>query len=107
MAGMDGPRVLTLDVRRDEIGVVFNVSDTGPGVSEDCLDRIFNPFFTTRSTGTGLGLAIVHRIADAHGGSIAVHREPGHGGAVFVLSLPDQNEQAPADRRGTRLQESL
>ena len=107
MAGVDGPRVLTLGVRRDEVGVVLSVSDTGPGVSEDCLDRIFNPFFTTRSTGTGLGLAIVHRIADAHGGSIAVHREPNLGGAVFVLSLPDQHEQAPADGRGELLQEAL
>ena len=97
MAGVDGPRVLTLGAERDEVGVLLSVSDTGPGVSEDCLDRIFNPFFTTRSTGTGLGLAIVHRIADAHGGSIAVHREPTRGGAVFVLSLPDQCEQIEAD----------
>jgi signal transduction histidine kinase len=92
MVSIDGPRVLTLDVQRDEVGVVFGVADTGPGVSEDCLERIFNPFFTTRSTGTGLGLAIVHRIADAHGGSIAVHREPTRGGAVFSLSLPDPEE---------------
>lgn len=107
MAGVDGPRVLALGVRRDEVGVVLSVSDTGPGVPDDCLDRIFNPFFTTRSTGTGLGLAIVHRIADAHGGSIAVHREPAHGGAVFVLSLPDQHELSPAEGRDKLLQEAL
>lgn len=89
MSAEGAPRVLTLDVVRDEVGVVVRVADTGPGVPEDCLDRIFNPFFTTRSTGTGLGLAIVHRIADAHGGAIAVHREPDRGGAVFALSLPD------------------
>ena len=93
MASVEGRRTLSLDVQRDEVGVVISVADTGPGVPDDCLDRIFNPFFTTRSTGTGLGLAIVHRIADAHGGSIAVHRDPQHGGAVFALSLPGQ---APA-----------
>ena len=107
MTGVDGPRVLTLDVRRDEVGVLLTVADTGPGVSEDCLDRIFNPFFTTRSTGTGLGLAIVHRIADAHGGSIAVHREPVRGGAVFVLSLPDECEQVQGETADAVTQEVL
>lgn len=68
------------------------VSDTGPGLPEEVIDRIFNPFFTTRSTGTGLGLAIVHRIIDAHGGTIAVHNDPQHGGAVFNLELPAVNE---------------
>lgn len=101
------PRVLTLGVSRDEVGVVLSVSDTGPGVSADCLDRIFNPFFTTRSTGTGLGLAIVHRIADAHGGSIAVHREPSRGGAVFTMSLPDPDESTQAVGNEAVLQEAL
>lgn len=107
MSQQEAPRVLTLDVQHDEIGVVLSVSDTGPGISEDCLDRIFNPFFTTRSTGTGLGLAIVHRIADAHGGSIAVHREPSRGGAVFTLSLPDPDEQTETDGTENVLQEAL
>lgn len=65
------------------------VADTGPGLPDEVIDRIFNPFFTTRSTGTGLGLAIVHRIVDAHGGAIAVHNDPHHGGAVFTLELPN------------------
>ncbi len=107
MSAESEPRVLTLDVVRDEVGVEMRVADTGPGVPEDCLDRIFNPFFTTRSTGTGLGLAIVHRIADAHGGSIAVHREPGRGGAVFALSLPDPDEQEQSAGTENVLQEAL
>lgn len=65
------------------------VRDTGPGISDEAIDRIFNPFFTTRATGTGLGLAIVHRIIDAHGGSIAVENAL-DGGAVFTLSLPSE-----------------
>ena len=76
---------LTLDARRDESQVVLTVRDTGPGIKEADIDRIFNPFFTTRNTGTGLGLAIVHRIVDAHSGTISVHNDRG---AVFELSLP-------------------
>ena len=75
---------LTLVAADDRI----TLTDTGPGLSEEVVDRIFNPFFTTRNSGTGLGLAIVHRIIDAHGGTIAVHNHADHGGAVFVLELP-------------------
>lgn len=88
MAAVKGQRVLTVSASADEVGVQFAIADTGPGIPDECLDRIFNPFFTTRDAGTGLGLAIVHRIADAHGGSIAAHRDPRTGGAVFALSLP-------------------
>lgn len=78
---------------RLECGIVehefaFRIADTGPGVDDDVVDRMFNPFFTTRPTGTGLGLAIVHRIVDAHGGRIVVS-EKGEGcGTVFELLLP-------------------
>jgi signal transduction histidine kinase len=65
--------------------VVLTVRDTGPGIARQDRERIFNPFFTTRNSGTGLGLAIVHRIADAHGGGIAVTNDRG---AVFQLTLP-------------------
>lgn len=67
--------------------LVLAVQDNGPGVTDDVLQRMFNPFFTTRATGTGLGLAIVHRIIDAHGGHINV-RNVEHGGARFELCLP-------------------
>lgn len=62
------------------------VEDDGPGIPSAILDRIFNPFFTTRDTGTGLGLAIVHRIIEAHEGSItAANRE--EGGAKFEVRI--------------------
>jgi len=71
--------------------VVLRVRDTGDGIPEDLLDRMFNPFFTTRDTGTGLGLAIVHRIADAHGGRVAARNNaderPGEPGATFEIVL--------------------
>jgi len=85
---------LTLTAVCEDNHVALVVADTGPGISDEAIDRIFNPFFTTRASGTGLGLAIVHRIVDAHGGSIAVHNANVDGsGAVFTLSLPKHDDQ--------------
>lgn len=86
---------------------VLTVGDTGPGVSREVIDRMFNPFFTTRKSGTGLGLAIVHRIVDAHGGRIVVwnnaDRAPGLEGvrgATFEVVIPARGGK----RRGTRVE---
>ena len=62
------------------------VRDTGPGIPPQILDRIFNPFFTTKDTGTGLGLAIVHRVVEAHDGTILV-TNPDGGGARFEIRV--------------------
>jgi signal transduction histidine kinase len=62
------------------------VRDTGPGIPPNILDRIFNPFFTTKETGTGLGLAIVHRVVEAHDGNIIVTNADG-GGAKFEIRI--------------------
>lgn len=62
------------------------VSDNGPGIPPGVLDRIFNPFFTTKDTGTGLGLAIVHRVVEAHDGTITATNETG-GGAKFEIRV--------------------
>lgn len=96
-------RRVVLDATCDGEDVTLTVADTGSGIPDDAIDRIFNPFFTTRNSGTGLGLAIVHRIIDAHGGAIAVHNDPQTGGAVFQLTLPaedavDDEEEADHER---------
>ena len=62
------------------------VTDDGPGIPPQIMDRIFNPFFTTRDTGTGLGLAIVHRVIEAHEGSISAGNREG-GGARFEIRI--------------------
>jgi signal transduction histidine kinase len=62
------------------------VHDSGPGIRGDVLDRIFNPFFTTKDTGTGLGLSIVHRIVEAHDGTITATNDPA-GGAKFEIRI--------------------
>ena len=66
--------------------VKLTIRDSGPGIPPAILDRIFNPFFTTKETGTGLGLSIVHRIVDAHDGTITVTNPPG-GGACFEIRI--------------------
>ncbi len=63
------------------------ISDTGVGINDRDLGKIFNPFFTTKTGGTGLGLAIAHRIIDDHRGGIAVDSEPGKG-TQFTIRLP-------------------
>lgn len=82
--------------------VVVRVHDTGPGVTPEVVSRMFNPFFTTRSTGTGLGLAIVHRIMEAHGGNVSIRNnremegEHGHEpGACVELVFPQERVEAP------------
>jgi two-component system sensor histidine kinase PilS (NtrC family) len=64
----------------------LSVKDDGPGVPEDEIPRLFDPFYTTRSGGTGLGLALVHRAVEAHRGAILV--DGAHGGARFTVYLP-------------------
>lgn len=78
-----------LEVRLDGDHVVATVQDDGPGIEPDVLERIFEPFFTTKRAtgGTGLGLSVSLGIAEAHGGSLTVASEVGHGSA-FTLRLP-------------------
>ncbi|HLY09448.1 MAG TPA: ATP-binding protein, partial [Planctomycetota bacterium] len=67
----------------------IEVEDTGPGISRQDLDRIFQPFFTTKAKGTGLGLAISLRILEAHGGDVVVENLSPHGCRfTFFLPLP-------------------
>ncbi len=73
------------------------ISDTGGGIPKEDLNRIFDPYFTTKSSGTGLGLAIVHKIMEAHNGGIAVESEPGQGTTV-TLVFPLTFSPAPSQR---------
>jgi signal transduction histidine kinase len=80
-----GEIVVTSYEGRD--GFELEVADSGPGLSDEQLDKAFDPFFTTKSTGTGLGLSIVQRIAEAHGGRVTATNCP-QGGAAFTIELP-------------------
>lgn len=80
-------RRILIQTRSDEGMVHLRVRDHGHGIPPEHLDRIFEPFHTTRPDGLGMGLAICRRIAQAHGGTLkAANHEAG--GAVFTFSLP-------------------
>jgi len=83
-----------LETRAGAREVELEVRDNGPGIPETVMDRVFDPFFTTRGPdeGTGLGLAIAHDIAREHGGALEVSSRPGQG-ASFVLRLPVQQAE--------------
>ncbi|MCK4725314.1 MAG: HAMP domain-containing histidine kinase, partial [Anaerolineales bacterium] len=66
--------------------IEINVIDDGPGIPQDLIDRIFEPFVTTNRNGTGLGLSIAKRIVSAHKGTITVSSVPG--GTVFLVNFP-------------------
>lgn len=69
----------------DEIEIVF--ADTGPGISHELKEKIFDPFYTTKQSGTGLGLSVVQRIISAQGGRITVEQNE-TGGALFRIVIP-------------------
>ncbi|UCF41425.1 MAG: GAF domain-containing protein [Gemmatimonadota bacterium] len=89
------PRLVRVSTERKRNKVVLRVADSGPGIPEELLPRIFDPFVTTKDPGkgTGLGLAISFRIAESHGGTIEVERSR-WGGALFALSLPAADARA-------------
>ncbi|MFQ3220287.1 MAG: two-component system sensor histidine kinase FlrB [Paraglaciecola sp.] len=77
---------VSLDVTRPD-WLDLSVADNGPGIGEDKLQAIFEPFYTTRSQGTGLGLAVVKTVAQSHHGDVKV-QNIASGGACFTLNLP-------------------
>ncbi|HEV2146450.1 MAG TPA: ATP-binding protein [Longimicrobiaceae bacterium] len=101
LAGHPGERRLEVRTRPGALGVSLHVVDSGPGIPEDHLERIFDPSWTTPEPGkgTGLGLGPVHGIVAEHGGTIRVHSEPGRG-AAFTVELPRADGAAGAAERG-------
>ena len=78
---------LNVKISPDDGFVRFDISDTGGGISEENIPKIFEPYFSTKETGTGLGLAIVQKIIDVHHGSIEVNSAEGSG-TNFTIKLP-------------------
>jgi PAS domain S-box-containing protein len=92
---LPGGGEVTVTVEREGGHVVARVADTGPGIPEETVARIFEPFYTTKRDvgGTGLGLSVSLGIAQAHGGALTLRSRPGEG-ACFVLSLPAKEATA-------------
>jgi len=80
-------------VRGDE--VMLSVEDTGPGIPEDVMRRIFEPSFTTKPEGHGFGLSTCYRIVKNHGGQIVVENGP-RAGARFTVTVPIERSRLAA-----------
>ncbi len=87
---------ITADCRNEEQSAQIEISDQGPGIETENIEKIFDPFFSTKEKGTGLGLAISAKIVQAHGGTIKVKSTPGQG-AAFCLSFPENADAAQGD----------
>lgn len=81
--------IVTIKVGEEEERAIITVSDTGIGIAPENMDKLFSPFFTTRSEGNGFGLAEVYKVVQAHGGTIEAESTPGKG-TIFTLKLPLQ-----------------
>jgi signal transduction histidine kinase len=82
----------------DGRGLAIQITDTGSGIPQEALDKIFRPYYSTRPGGTGLGLPMVQRIVREHDGRLEVHSEPGRG-TRFTIHLPAADTKPP--RQGT------
>jgi len=87
---------LRMEGRRDETGkILASVIDTGEGIPDDRLDRIFDPFYTTKPNGTGLGLSICYHIVKTHDGDIEVKSKEGRGTTMLVRFPPAPETDRP------------
>lgn len=96
--GGSGHIAMSATASGDTLTIV--VADTGPGMAPGVLQRLFEPFYTTKKGGTGLGLCIARRIVEQHGGVLGVESEPGRGTKV-VIRLPAAN-LAPTEAASSR-----
>jgi PAS domain S-box-containing protein len=89
----EGARDLIISTEQGQSGVLVTVRDSGPGIDPAHLDRVFDAFYTTKSSGTGMGLSICRSIIEAHGGKLWVEANEPHG-AVFQFTLPTSQEDS-------------
>jgi signal transduction histidine kinase len=93
LQAMPGGGQLDVKVARLDGVIQVSMSDTGVGISEEALSKIFEPYFSTKQAGFGLGLAVTRAIVEEHHGSIAVESEPKRG-AKFIVSFPAVDSKA-------------
>lgn len=84
---MNGGGTLTVVLDQDERNMVIRIADTGPGIPREHVAKIFDPFFSTKTSGSGLGLAVVLRIVKTYNGRIEVEKSD-DSGTVFAIRLP-------------------
>ena len=87
LAAMPTGGTISIATSQTDDVITLTVSDTGTGIPADVIDRIFEPYFTTKADGTGLGLAMAYKVVKEHGGDIYVQSEVGKG-TCFRITLP-------------------
>jgi PAS domain S-box-containing protein len=98
-----GPRELLISTEQNQTGdVLVSVRDSGPGIEPDHLDRVFEAFYTTKSSGVGMGLSICRSIIGAHGGRLWADVNASRG-AVFRFTLPAADKELTNSRRPAHL----
>ena len=93
MDAMKGGGTILVDGAIDNQQCLMTYADNGPGISEDDLPYIFNPFFSTKADGAGIDLAVVKRIMECHGGKVEAESSPGNG-VKFRLTFPLERRRA-------------
>ncbi len=93
LQAMDGAGILIITLMRSKSNYLLEFSDSGPGVPQRDLEKVFEPFYTTRPSGSGLGLAIARKVVESHGGSITIDSGETKGTVVTV--------RLPVDRAGS------
>ena len=90
---MEGAGIRVVTLMSSRTNYLLEFSDSGPGIPEKDLEKVFEPFYTTRPTGSGLGLAIARKVVESHGGSITITSDSANGTTVTV--------RLPVDRAGS------
>jgi signal transduction histidine kinase len=87
--------IVVVSTKKNDNKILISVKDNGNGIPQKVVDKIFQPFFTTKPTGqgTGLGLSLSYDIIKAHGGEIKVVTQEGEGSEFIIKLLINQNEQ--------------
>lgn len=86
---------LVITSYENQAGFELEIGDSGPGLSAEDQKKLFEPFYSTKSTGTGLGLSVVFHVAESHGGTVTAMNCP-EGGAAFTIKIPRQQSGAAA-----------
>ncbi len=87
LEAIDNNGSIKIDIRENSTHVIVDVIDNGPGISDDCIEKIFTPFFSTKDSGVGLGLSISQKLIESNNGKISVTNNR-DGGCCFSIYLP-------------------
>jgi signal transduction histidine kinase len=93
MEAMPHGGTLTIELRSDQDGIILAITDTGIGMDRETLERIFEPFYSTKGEGTGLGLSVSYGIIQGHHGELRVASEPGQGSQFTIWQPYDRPQE--------------